>query len=72
MVVAQSVEWSLLMTEILGSTPVISKFLYSTFVSVNCIEKTKKKKKRPGMAHFKKSFFGYSLPQKCSMRKLIL
>ena len=45
MVVAQSVEWSLLTMEILGSNQVISKFLYRTFVSVNCIEKTKKRKR---------------------------
>ena len=34
-----------------GSNPVIDKKLYRTF-NVNCIEKTKIKKKRPGMAHF--------------------
>ena len=33
--------------------PVIGKKLYRTLL-VNCIEKTKIKKKRPGMAHFLK------------------
>ena len=38
------------MPEIRGLNPAISKLLYRTFVSVNCIENTKIKKKRPGMA----------------------
>ena len=37
--------------EVRGSNPVIGKFLYWTF-TVNCIEKTNLKKKRPGMTHF--------------------
>ena len=37
--------------EVCGLNPVISKHLYWTF-TVNCIEKTKIKKKRPRMAHF--------------------
>ena len=49
--VAQLVERSLPIPEVHGSNPVISKNLYRTF-TVNCIEKTKIKKKRPGMAHF--------------------
>ena len=52
-VVAQLVEWSLPMPEVLGLNPVTGKNLYLTF-TVNCIEKTKIKKKRPGMAHFLK------------------
>ena len=52
-VVAQLVERSLPIPEVRGSNPVIGKNLYRTF-TVNCIEKTKIKKKRPGMAHFKK------------------
>ena len=54
MVVVQLVEQLLPMSEICGSNPVIGKLLYRTFVSVNCIEKTKIKKKRPEMAHFLK------------------
>ena len=50
-VVAQLVERSLSIPEVRGSNPVIGKILYWTF-TVNCIEKTKIKKKRPGMAHF--------------------
>ena len=50
-VVAQLVERSLPIPEVRGSNPVIGKNLYRTF-TVNCIEKTKIKKKRPGMAHF--------------------
>ena len=51
MVVAQWVEMSLTIPEVRSSNPVIGKNLYRTF-TVNCIEKTKIKKKRPGMAHF--------------------
>ena len=48
-IVAQLVELSLSIPEVRGSNPVIGKNLYSTFI-VNSIEKTKIKKKRPGMA----------------------
>ena len=51
-VVAQLVEQSLQTTEVRGSNPVISKLLHITFLSVNCKEKMKIKKKRWGMAHF--------------------
>ena len=52
MVSAQLVERLLPTSEIRGSNPVIDKIL-----SVNCtIEKTKIKKKRPGMAHFLRTF----------------
>ena len=50
---AQLVERSLPISEVRGSNPVIGKNLYRTF-TVNCIEKTKIKKKRPGNAHFLK------------------
>ena len=53
MVVAQLVERSLLIPEVSGLNPVIGKKLYSPFI-VNCIEKTKIKKKRPGKANFLK------------------
>ena len=43
-VVAQLVERSLPLPEVRGSNPVLGKNLYSTF-TVNCIEKTKIKKK---------------------------
>ena len=51
---AQLVERSLLIPDVYGSNLVIGKnFLYCTFVYCQlCIEKTKIKKKRPGMAHF--------------------
>ena len=51
MVVTQLVEHSLPIPEVGSSNPVIGIHLYWTF-TVNCIEKTKIKKKRPGMAHF--------------------
>ena len=51
MVVAQFVEWVLLTPEIRGSNPVVGKFLFT----LNCIEKTKIKKKRPGMDHLLKN-----------------
>ena len=55
-VVAQLVERLLLTPEVRVSNPVIGKLLYRTFhclPTVNCIEKTKrKKKKRPGKTHF--------------------
>ena len=49
--VAQLVERLLLIPEVRSSNPVNNKNLYWTF-TVNCIEKTKIKKKMPGMAHF--------------------
>ena len=54
LVVAQLVERSLPIPEARGLNPVIGKKLYWTF-TVNCIEKTKIKKKRPGMAHFRRT-----------------
>ena len=50
-VVAQLVERSLSIPEVHGLNLVIDKKLYWTY-TVNCIEKTKIKKKRPGTAHF--------------------
>ena len=47
---AQLEERSLPIPEVHSSNPVIGNILNSTF-TVNCIEKTKIKKKRPGMAH---------------------
>ena len=47
-VVAQLVKRSLSIPEVRGSSPVIGKHLYWTF-TVNCINKTKIKKKRPGL-----------------------
>ena len=52
-VVAQLVERSLPIPEVRGSNPFISNNLNLTF-TVNCIEKRKIRKKRPGMAHFLK------------------
>ena len=54
-VVAQAVERSIPIPEVRGSNPIMGKNLYLTF-TVNCIEKTKIKKKRSGMAHLKKPF----------------
>ena len=54
-VVAQLVERSLPTPGVRGLNPVIGKLLYWAFkrlATVNCIEKTKIKKKRPGMAQF--------------------
>ena len=52
----QLVERSLLTLEVRSSSPVINKKLYLTF-TVNCIEETKIKKKRPGMDIFSKSTY---------------
>ena len=56
---AQLVEWSLSISEVRGSTPVIGKIyiehLFVYLFIINCIEKTKINKKRPGMAHFLKN-----------------
>ena len=60
-VVAQLVERSLPIPEVRGSNPVIGKnlFIYWTFVFCQlCIENTKIKKKRPGMAHLKNIYKG--------------
>ena len=54
-VVAQLVERSLPTPEIHGWNPIIGKVLF-TKLSTNCfIEKAEIKKKRPGMAHLKKT-----------------
>ena len=57
---AQLVEQLLLIPEVSDSNPVIGINLYWTFYRQLCFEKTKIKKKRPGMAHLKKQFTGYS------------
>ena len=54
-VVAQLVERSLPIPQVRGSNPVIGKNSYWTF-TVNFIEKTKIKRKRSEMGHFKNSF----------------
>ena len=59
---AQLVEQPLLIPEVCVSTPVVGKIyidhLYVYLFIINCIEKTKINKKRPGMAHFfKKKLF---------------
>ena len=51
---AQLVELSLSIPEVRGSNPVIGK-IYIEHLTVNCIEKTKIKKKMPGMVRLKKS-----------------
>ena len=50
-VVAQLVEQSLPMPEVRSLNPVTGKNVYRTF-TVNCIDRTKIKKKRSGMTHF--------------------
>ena len=49
---AQLVERSLPIPEVSSSNPVIGKIYIEHCFTVNCIEKTKIKKKRPGTAHF--------------------
>jgi len=61
-VVAQLVERSLPITKVLGSNPDIGK-KYIEHFTVNCIEKTKIKEKRPGIAHFLKKVFGLQFKQ---------
>ena len=51
---AQLAERSLLTPEVRGSNPVIREIFH--VFTINCIEKTKIKKKRPGMAHLKTFF----------------
>ena len=59
---AQLVEQSLINPEVPGSNPVIVKIYIEHLVTVNCIEKTKRKK-RTGMAHFfKKNVFPFVAP----------
>ena len=48
------VERSPLTPVIRSSNPVIGKLLYNILFIVNCVEKTKIKKKEAGIAHFKK------------------
>ena len=49
---SQMVERSLAIPEVQGSNPVIGKNYVEHLFTVNCIEKMKTKKKRPGWAHF--------------------
>ena len=57
MVVVQLVERSPLTPEICSSNPVTGKLLnIEHLCTVNCVETTKIKKKRPGMAHFLLNF----------------
>ena len=51
-IVAQFAERTVLTPKVGGSNPVIGKHLFRTFVTIDWNEKTKIKKKRPGMAHF--------------------
>ena len=52
MVVAQLVERLLPIPEVRNSNPVIGKIYIEHLFSVNCIKKTKIKKKRPRIAYF--------------------
>ena len=52
---AQLVEQLLPIPEVSSSNPVIGKIYIEHLFSVKCIEKTKFKKNRPGMAHLKTS-----------------
>ena len=51
---AQLVERSVLTLKVRGSNPVIGKINIEHLLTVKCVEKTKIKKKRPGIAHFLK------------------
>ena len=51
-VVAQLVERMLSIPEVRGSNPFIGKIYIEQLFTVNCVEKTKIKKKMPEMAHF--------------------
>ena len=52
---AQLAGRSLLVSEVRGLNQVIGELLSEQSFTVNCIEKTKIKEKRPGMAHFLKN-----------------
>ena len=54
MVVAQLVEWLLPTPEVRGMNPSIGKIHFERLPSVNCIEKTKIKKKRCRECHIEK------------------
>ena len=51
---AQLVEQLLAIPEVRSSNPVIDKIYLEHLFTANCIEKTKIKKKRQGIAHFYK------------------
>ena len=55
MVVAQLVEWLLLIPEVRGSTSSHRQNYIEHLFIINCIEKTKINKNSPGMAHFLKT-----------------
>ena len=54
MVVAKLKERSLALPDVRGSNPVIRKIYIEHLFPVNCIEKTKIKKKEAGNGHFSK------------------
>ena len=58
---AQLVERSLPTSEVRGSNPAIGNFYIEHLFTVNCVEKTKIKKKRSGMAHFFKKILTWRL-----------
>ena len=62
--VAQLIEWSLPIPEIQSSNPVIGNFYILSSVFKNCIENTKIKKKRLGMAH-EKTYSAYRNAKLC-------
>ena len=53
MVVAQLVEWSLLIPEVISLNPVIGKIYFEHLVTVKCIKKTKIKVKEAENGPFK-------------------
>ena len=60
-VVAQLVEWSLLIPDVRGLNPVIGNYLYIEHLfTVNCIEKTKIKKKEARNGPFLKDYFFFT------------
>ena len=70
---AQLVEQLLPIPEARGSNPVIGKiYIEHLFATVNCIEKTKIKKKRSGLTHFfkKRKFSGLLL--RCKFNRIPL
>ena len=52
MVIAQLADYSLPLPQFRSSNPVFGKIYSEHLFTVNCIENTKERKKRQGMAHF--------------------
>ena len=58
--------------EVRCSNPVIAKIYIEHLFTVNCIQKTNIKKKRPGMAHYKKQLMLFTWSWKSRVYNVVI